>query len=157
MENGQDASTETLLQQLSQNAAKDFNTVLLSHILKNQITMTKKMDEAIGNNQTFWNAIQGNQGRITSLEQASQSTTADIQTLSGKLSALHGEFSEFSDSFRKLQDENSYLQQWRIDNDLFLSGFPEEPNSTVVAKKLSEIYHFHITEVTYNYSFTMNM
>jgi hypothetical protein len=48
---------------------------------------------------------------------------------------IRGELDHFTHQLNKLEKENDYLQQWRIDNDLLLSGFSALPNTETVVKK----------------------
>jgi hypothetical protein len=58
-------------------------------------------------------------------------------------------------SVQEIGDNYHYLEQWRIDNAIFLSGFREKMDSGIVCQKLASLYNFSTSDVEYHYSFSI--
>lgn len=140
--------TQELLRQLSLNEPTDINTKILLHILKNMIELTGKMDAAVENGNLLKGKIAELEKRVLDLE-SKQKELANCMP-----KQLNGEFDNIPEKIDFIQNETDFLHQWRIDNDLFLSGFPSKPDINEVTGKLTEIYQFSPLEITYKYSFT---
>lgn len=143
--------SQQLIEALSQSEITDINTKVLLHILKSQMVLSAQLDKVKDSNELLLSKIASLDARLTKCEERIPHTS---QTdTSGTIS--NGESQSLSETVETLSHDNNFLQQWRIDNDIFLSGFSSKPDITELSDKLSQKYQFQINEITYKYSFSI--
>lgn len=140
---------QELINQLSSSSPSDLNTQVLLHILRGMTEISNKMDIAIENYKKLESGFADFEKRLSALEKIPEKSAND-----NNLILTPGESPKTTEEIETLRNENNYLYQWRIDSDVFLSGFLLKSDIDEVSTRLSEIYNFSQQEITYKYSFT---
>lgn len=149
------SSTQNLLSQLTGIPNPDTATLVQIHILQQLSSMSCKLDEISTTNKNFHERLESNEKKIEFLEGKSKEVDQGMLTIVDNQKEQNAELKELKGKIVSLQEETDYMHQWRLDNDLFISGFPSKPDDTLVTTKLAEIFQFPIQEVTYHYNFSL--
>lgn len=141
-------NTQELLQQMSETPPTELNTQILLQILKNITDLASKIDVSFERIKDVESRMIKIESRFSELEKNNKQSVED------NTAASIGESQKTTETLEVLRNENNYLHQWRIDCDIFLSGFPFKPDVSEISNRLCEIYSFSSHEISYEYSFT---
>jgi hypothetical protein len=165
-----DSSVNTSIDFLNQlrasNNPTDKMSLLLMHILEVQINISQKLDSTIQQTEATRQKVQAHESLISAQDskiKIQETRIASLETEIGSIKEelahykqlINTQFENHAKSVAELKDKNHYLEQWRIDNAIFLSGFQNEMDSSIISRQLGSIYKFSPKDVDYHYSFSI--
>jgi hypothetical protein len=140
---------------------------LLMHILSVQITIAQKLDSNVQQTEETRQKVALHETKIAEQEAKIAAQEAKIATLEEKIEQITQSLEDYKICFNQelqntnkavseLTDKNSYLEQWRIDNAIFLSGFQQKMDSKLISQQVATIYKLSIKDIEYHYSFSIS-
>lgn len=170
--------TQDLINQLSLNEPTEINTKISLQILKNTVDLDNRLSKAFECYQKLEEKFLDLEKRLSKLESKERDITFDAQSndkngerqtkigsLEDRVKHLEERKSDNEDAtndvspfskaeMNELRHDNNFLCQWRIDNDIFMSGFPFKPDIVELSMALADVYSFSLEEISYKYSFS---
>ncbi len=148
------------------NNPNDNMSQLMMHILSVQITIAQKLDSTIQQTEATCQKVALHETKIAEQEAKIATQETRIASLEGKIKEITQILENYKINFDQqiqitkenvslLTDKNSYLEQWRIDNAIFLSGFKEKVDSNLISQKIAAIYKLSSRDIEYHYSFSI--
>jgi hypothetical protein len=155
------------LKQLRQsNNTNDQMSLLLMHILEVQISIAQNLNSTMQQTEETRQKVVLHDAKLADQEARIIAQESKIATLEQKIEEVtqalndhkimfEQQLQNTNKSVAELTDKNNYLEQWRIDNAIFLSGFTEKMDSNMISQQLASIYKIANKDLEYHYSFSI--
>lgn len=147
-------TTQKFIDEISNSGNNDLNTTLTLHTLRLLMSMSRRLDEALKGNAEIKTTLSNHDSRLAKLETAESQFTTDIKDLKETQKSVQLDHKDLSSQIEQLKYENQLLAQSKLDNDLFISGFPSQPDSDKLLEGMARHFQFEKKESSYHYSFT---
>jgi hypothetical protein len=139
---------------------------LMMHILSVQITIAQKLDLNVQQTEATRQQVVLHDRKFAEQEAKIAAQETKIASLEGKIEEITQMLENYkvyfdrqiqttNNNVSELTDKNSYLEQWRIDNAIFLSGFKEKMDSKLISQQVAAIYKLSNKDIEYHYSFSI--
>jgi hypothetical protein len=146
--------TKEFLSELQKTNDNSAMAKLMKHILVTQLQLIEKIDRSLDNFASFQKTLSSHESKINDLENQVQDLQKTVNALKEKEQETTKDIVTTRKTLEISKDQISYLNQYRIDKDVFLSGFPIKTNSEVALSGLSKVFGFSLDDVDYHYDFT---